>query len=71
MLIYSLRCNPGFEGLRYRDMVKRNAVAPPPNVVLQQATEAILLAHLEPFLQEERLLDEAVGDDAGLRSSSA
>lgn len=52
-------------------MVKRNAVAPSYNEVLQQATEAIFLAHLEPFLPDERLLDEAVGEDAGLRGSSA
>ncbi len=45
-------------------MVKRNAGAPSYNEALQQATEAIFLAHLEPFLPEERLLDEAVGDDA-------
>ncbi len=44
--------------------MKRNAVAAPLKVVLQQAREAIFLAHLEPFLPEESLLDEAVGDDA-------
>ncbi len=45
-------------------MVKRNAVAAPLKVVLQQAREAIVLAYLEPFLPEERPLDEAVGDEA-------
>ncbi len=51
--------------------MKRKAGARSPNVVLQQAREAIFLAYLEPFLLEESLLDEAVGDDTGLRSSSA
>ena len=52
-------------------MVKRNAVAPSYNEALQQARTAIFLAHLEPFLPEERLLDEVVGEDVGPRGSSA
>ena len=56
---------------RYRDMMKRNAVAPSYNEALQQARTTIFLAHLEPFLPEERLLDEVVGEEARPRRSSA
>ena len=71
MLHDPVRGHPGSKGLRYRDLVILNAGAPPPNEALQQARTAIFLAHLEPFLPEERLLDEAVGEDARPRSSSA